>query len=525
MNFTWPFTSNATRNFERRRRSRGEEAAVLHLRNGRIYRFDSTARRFVSQPSLTIDRDRIADTIDAPTGVGARVADLNGRCVVPAFTDCHVHLAEAGYYEGPRSLAKVRSYDEFAQAVREVPRDGEIVYAGQYDDARWEDRLSADASPLNRYHPDALAMLVRVDSHSTIVNRKTFAWLGLPPQTPGIERDDHGEPTGRLFTDANWAAIATFIARIPEQVRRASERRAAERARAAGITTVHAQLLGRDREGYAHEIESMRALSITVHPKICEPDAGIAASFGLPYIGGDVFLDGSIGSCTAALTHAYEQRDTHGALRFSDDELLVYFAGAEARGIAAGVHAIGDAAIDQCIRVWERVLAGKPSLRGARHFIEHFEMPSKDHVEACAVMGLHLSMQPQFHATWGGEGGMYEDRLGRERRSRMNPLQSLLRAGAIVCGGSDAPVCPLDALQGMRAACSGQERDECLDVHDALALYTVNAARFGYEEATRGNLDPGMEASFVVLDRDPFVDESFERVRVSEVWMHGARVV
>ncbi|MDE2482759.1 MAG: amidohydrolase family protein [bacterium] len=494
---------------------------MILFENVRAYRYDAASRRFVAHRSVLVDGESIVALDTEPTGVGVDRIDGDGATLVPAFADCHVHLAEAGYYAGPRSLAAVRSYAEFDAAVARAPRDGDMLYAGGYDDALWHDAARADARPLERHHADTYALLVRVDSHSCIVNRKTLAWLDLPPETPGIERDDAGEPTGRLALEANWSAQARFIARIPNEMRRASERRGADLARERGIAHVHAQLLGRDRDGYAADLEALRALPIAVHPKICEPDAALAEWFGLPYIGGDVFLDGSIGSCTAALSQPYRGGRGAGNLRFSDDELLAYFAGAEARGIAAGVHAIGDAAIEQCVRTWERVLGGKPSPRGARHFIEHFEMPDDAHVEACATMGITLSMQPQFHATWGAEGGMYEERLGTQRRSRMNPLRALVARGAHVCGGSDAPVCALDALAGMHAACAQQEPHACLDPHEALALYTVNAARFGYAEERTGNIAPGLRADLVLLDRDPLEDGAFARARVLRMVIAG----
>ncbi len=494
---------------------------MILFENARAYAYRHDERRFVRYGSVLVDDGAIVALDARIQGVSVERIDAQGATLLPAFTDCHVHLAEAGSYADTRSLAAVRSYAQFDVAVAHAPRDGEMLYAGQFDDALWSDGARADARPLERHHAETIAMLVRVDSHSCIVNRRTLAWLALDPQTEGIERDDAGEPTGRLFLDANWQAQARFIARIPAHARRASERRAAELAVARGIAHVHAQLLGRDRAGYAEDIDALRTLPLVVHPKICEADAAIAHDLGLPYVGGDVFLDGSIGSCTAALSQPYEGGRGAGHLRMSDDDVLAYFAGAEARGIAAGVHAIGDAAIEQCVRTWERVLAGKPSPRGARHFIEHFEMPDPTHIEACAAMGITLSMQPQFHATWGGERGMYEERLGAQRRERMNPLRALVDRGAYVCGGSDAPVCPFDALAGMHAACAQQEPNACLDPHEALALYTVNAARFGYAEAQTGNLAPGLRADLVMLDRDPLEDGRFADARVLATWVGG----
>jgi predicted amidohydrolase YtcJ len=485
---------------------------VLFLDNGRVYRYDGESRRFVRERSVLIDDDRVLGYGIDPAGLTVRRIDLDGATVVPGFTDAHVHLAQTGATTGPRSLAHVTTYDRYSATIAQVPEEFGVVYAGGYDDARWSDGKIADSAPLEREHADALAMVVRVDGHSSIVNSKTLRWLDLPPEIEGVERGDDGAPTGRLFLAANWNAQSTFAAQMPEQAQRAYERSAAELARSRGITSLHAQLLGRTRDQYAADVHFLRTLPVRVHPKICETDASIAAELGLPYVGGDVFLDGSIGSCTAALSQPYCGERGDGALRFSDEEVVAYLEGAEARGISAGVHAIGDRAIDQFIRAAQRVLGGKPSPRGTHHFIEHFEMPHHEHIGACASMQLHLSMQPQFQATWGGMGGMYDDRLGLARRERMNPLRAILEAGALVCGGSDAPVCALDPLAGMHAACTAQEPEQCLRPHEALALYTVNADAFG---------DTAHPTDVVVLDRDPLDGAAFSDCSVLHTVIGG----
>ena len=492
---------------------------MLLLENARAYRYDAASRRFRLHRSLLVDGARIVGIDEDPAGAAVRRIDVAGATILPAFTDCHVHLAETGYHTGPRSLRGITTYAAYADAVARAPVESGMLYLGLFDDALWPDGR-ADRAPVERLHPDAVAMIVRIDGHSSIVNRKTFAWLNLPPETNGIERDEHGEPTGRLFYDANWRAQTLLLERMPLEVTRAAQRRAAEVALRNGIVHLHAQLLGLDADGYAAEIESFRDLPAKIHPKICEPDPALAQRFNLPYVGGDVFLDGSIGSCTAALSEPYASGGL-GELRFSDDALHAYFAAAEACGVSAGVHAIGDAAIDQCVRTWERVLGGKPSERGTRHFIEHFELARQDHIEACASMDIYLSMQPQFDAYWGGEDGMYEARLGHGRTRTMNAFARILRAGASLCGGSDSPVCVLDALAGMQACLDHHEAPERLSVDEALALYTVTAARFGFAEGETGNLDAGLHADLVVLDRDPFEQGSFAGCRVMQTWREG----
>ena len=491
------------------------------LTNARVYRYDASTRSYSRHGGLVLDEGRILSLEPNDAGAGVQTRDMGGATILPAFADCHVHLTDTGYFLNERFLGNVRSYEEFAQAVRRIPRE-QFVFAGQYDESFWRDGGTADAAPLERYFADALAMLVRVDGHSCIVNRKTFAWLNLSPEMQGIERDEHGEPTGKLFLESNWRAQAQFMKALPESVRRDADRRAAELALSRGYLHLHAQFVGLPRDHYAVEIAALRDLrGPKWYPKVCEPDAHLAQELGLPYIGGDVFLDGSIGSCTAAVSEPFETTGSRGELKYSDDELYVYFANAEALGISAGVHAIGDRAIEQCIATWERVLGGKPSARGNRHFIEHFEIARQEHIDACARMGIYLSMQPQFDELWGGAGQMYETRLGTQRMRSMNALGRIERAGVVLCGGDDSPVCNISPLEGMQACVDHHEPHERLTPQQAVTMYTYNAARLAHVENTTGILAPQYAADLVVLDRDPFDGARFTDCTVLSTWAEG----
>jgi predicted amidohydrolase YtcJ len=492
--------------------------------NCRAYAFDPVSRHYRRCDSFLVEDGRFV-ALDAQAGVGIETIDLGGATVVPAFSDCHVHLTDTGYTLGARDLSGVRDARAFAARIAALPRDEEVLYAANYDEARWVDGAIASAAPLEREFADRLAMLVRVDGHSSLVNRHTLADLGLAPSLEGIERDAGGAPTGRLFLTANWTAQARFLAKIPSAQRRAADHRAHALALAQGALHLHVQLIGLgSREAYAAEIAALRELGAAKwHPKVCERDPALAQSLGLPYIGGDVFLDGSLGSGTAALREPYCDRPGNGNLTLNDDEVFAYFAEAEALGISAGVHAIGDRAIEQCIAAWERVLGGRPSARN-RHFIEHFELATPDQIARCVRLGIFLSMQPQFDAVWGAPGGMYETRLGSERSRSMNALRSALDAGAVLCGGDDSPVCPLSPISGMGAACEHNVTGERLSPLEALTMYTYDAARLAHAEGTTGALAPGLDADFVVLDRDPFDGAPFAQTQVLETWMNGTRV-
>jgi predicted amidohydrolase YtcJ len=495
--------------------------------NCRAYAFDPKTRTYGVEHEFGIDGPRF-------TRVGTRSAeietiseriDLGGATVVPAFADCHVHLAETGYLLGERDLSDVRDAASFEARVAALPRDVPYLFAGKLDDAGWPGGAAADPAALERHHAGRCVLISRVDVHSCLVNARTFAELALEPRLAGIERDDAGLPTGRLSRDANYAAQERFFARLPASERRAAASRAARLALERGAVHLHAQLLGlKTRAAYAEEIAFLRGFEGTkIHPKICERDPALAASFGLPYVGGDVFLDGSLGSGTAATSASYCDRASRGTLMLEDAEVERFFREAERLGISAGVHAIGDRAIEQCLAAWERVLDGTPSAR-ARHFIEHFEMASPEQIARAARLGLYLSVQPQFDAAWGGTGGMYDRRLGNDRMHGMNALRSALDAGATLCGGDDSPVCDLSPLDGMAAACAHHAAEHRIEPLEALTMYAYDAARFGHAETHTGALQAGFDADFVVLDRDPFADGSFAETRVLQTWSDGVCV-
>jgi predicted amidohydrolase YtcJ len=471
---------------------------------------------------MVVDGGRIVSLRPDDAGAGIGRFDLGGRALYPAFADCHVHLTDTGLFLDERDLSEVRDVAEFERRIAALPRSA-FVLAGNYDESRWNDGGSATAVPLDAHFPDAIAVAVRVDGHSCVLNRKALAFADLPHDTAGIERDASGAPTGRLFLDANWRAQAKVLSAVPAAERHAADKRATALALREGALHLHVQFVGLpSREAYVHEIGALReAGPAKWHPKICERDPALAKELGLPYVGGDVFLDGSIGSGTAAVSEPYADREGCGHLMHGDAEVEAYFAAAEELGISAGVHAIGDRAIEQCLATWEKVLGGKPSPRN-RHFIEHFEIATPQQIARAARLGIFLSMQPQFDAYWGHPGGMYDARLGASRARWMNALGSAKRAGATLVGGDDSPVCKLSPLDGMRAATNHHNENERLSVEDALLMYTYDAARFGHAESRTGRFAPGYAADFVVLEGDPIASGSFDGVRVAQTFADGA---
>jgi predicted amidohydrolase YtcJ len=259
-------------------------------------------------------------------------------------------------------------------------------------------------------------------------------------------------------------------------------------------------------------------LPVDVIPYVATTEIPFVMDYGLPRIGGDLSLDGSIGARTAHLADPYADGEGSGVAYHGDEDLTEFFHNAHLAGLQVAVHAIGDAAIEQALSSWERVYGSLDSrnrrhFRARRHRIEHFEMPTPGQVERGANLGLAISVQPGFDAAWGHPGAMYEQRLGSGRASGMNPFRTLLARGMAVGGGSDSPVTPLDPMAGILAAEGHHEAFERLGRDEAIRLFTRGGSLIANLEDKKGSLEPGMQADFAAYDDDPFETDRLEGLR------------
>jgi predicted amidohydrolase YtcJ len=259
-------------------------------------------------------------------------------------------------------------------------------------------------------------------------------------------------------------------------------------------------------------------LPVDVVVYVATTDIPLVMDLGLPRIGGDLSLDGSIGARTAHVSEPYVDAEGVGARYLEDEELSEFLHNAHLAGLQVGLHVIGDAAIEQAVSAWERVYRALDSrerrhFRARRHRLEHFEMASEDHVERAASLGLAISVQPAFDALWGHPGRLYEQRLGDKRAAAMNPFRTLLARGVEVGAGSDSPVTPLDAWFGVRAFETHHDPVQRLSRDEAVRTFITGGARLAHLEDKKGMLEPGAQADFAAYEVDPMTAESGQDLR------------
>src|SRR5439155_15934784 len=414
-----------------------------------------------------------------------------------------------------QARSKEHLLDQLSDAARST--DGAVLVHG-FDETTWDRPELPSVGDLDGASPEPL-VCVRADGHVSLANSAAIAASGADG-IDGTERDERGWPTGVLRREANGAVQRWFHSSLSANRIEQYRLEACALAAAMGVTCVHEMAIPELRGMRDVEIllEQRSQLPVDVVVYLATTDIPLVMDLGLPRIGGDLSLDGSIGARTAHLSEPYADADELGARYFDDDELTEFLHNAHLAGLQVGLHVIGDAAIEQAVSAWERVYHSLDSrerrhFRARRHRLEHFEMASEGVVERAANLGLAISVQPAFDAMWGHPGRLYEQRLGDKRAASMNPFRTLLGRGLEVAGGSDSPVTALDPWLGVRAVEAHHDASERLTRAEALRLFTVGGARLAHLEDKKGIIEPGAQADFAAYELDPMTADGANELR------------
>ncbi|MCV7192904.1 amidohydrolase [Mycolicibacterium brumae] len=450
-----------------------------------------------------------ADAIARDTYPDARVVDLDGAFVAPAFVDCHVHTTATGLaligLDLRAATSRAHCLDLLAQAC--AASDDAVIWGHGWDDTAWSD--GPDSAP-SRAELDARCgnrpvYLTRVDAHSALAS------TALRAATPGLSDADGHHPDGPLSRAAHHLVRATARGLLRLDQRAAARAAALDAFAANGIAAVH-ECAGPDIGGavdWAELRDTAHGVAVTGYwgQAVADADAARAliAETGAAGLAGDLFVDGALGSRTAWLRRPYADADCCGSSYLDTDTVTAHLAACTEAGITAGFHVIGDAAVDTVLTGLERVAAafGAPAVARCGHRLEHLEMIDAVGAEKLGRWGVIASMQPNFDALWGGTDGMYARRLGLPRSAGLNPLALLASAGVPLAFGSDTPVTSMNPWLTVRAATNHQTPGAAISARAAFAACTRGGWRAaGVRDGVAGTLTPGAPASYAIWDAD-----------------------
>ncbi len=474
---------------------------------------------------------------------GTKVIDLHGKTVTPGMIDSHLHLSGIAFRFLELDMTGVSSKTEMLRLIKEkadsVPEGQWIVGMG------WDENLFMDGSipsleELDKAAPHCPIFLKRICYHAFLVNSRALELIHYHPSMTipaggEIVKDERtGNPTGLVLESASVLFTDLIPERSYSMVKEGMEQ-AMDFALRQGLTSIHTNdplYLGGFQQTYKMFDElihgsnkNLRCNLLIDYPFVQElAEKGMKTGYGddLLRIGAvKLFADGALGQRTALLSEPYHDDRKRIGEAIHDQETL-YRIVKEIRNhsMPVAVHTIGDQALKNVLDVLDHFPKA-----AQRDRIIHASLISKDLISRLADPSIIVDIQPKFVPS---DYPWVLDRIGEERSALLYAWKTLLEAGVICAGGSDAPVEPLNPLYGIHAAVTRRSPGELHDgwnpaekvsMMDAVKMFTIGGAYATNEEQLKGSLTPGKLADMTVFSKDIFALEHPDELMEAEVEM------
>jgi predicted amidohydrolase YtcJ len=482
-------------------------------------------------------------------GPKTKIIDLHGAFAMPGFNDAHTHMAAAGQQQLSINLDGVKSLAEMQQRIRTYAakaKPGTWLEGGGWDHTLWPGAKLPTREDIDQVTTGHPCVLSRVDGHMALANSAALATANITADTPDpagakIDRDASGNPTGILRETAATSLVFSKIPSPGPEERTKALNLAINDALAHGVTSVQdnsewEDFLALEELEDAHKLHLRFAewlpfdkpLAVLKERRASHPTDD--PLLHLTMLKG--FMDGSLGSRTAAMDEPYSDDPSNSGLpRYQQDKLTQLASERAAAGFQLGFHAIGDRANDMALNAFgaaDQVAnlppqptnpnspdahvvtappPSEPTPASLRFRVEHAQVLLPGDFDRFASEGVIASMQPSHLLT---DMKWATDRLGPERAKYAYAWHTFLAHNVTLAFGTDYPVESINPFRGLYAAITRQNEagtqafqpQEKITLNEAIYAYTQASAFAEFREHQKGRLEPGYMADLVVLDRD-----------------------
>ncbi len=447
--------------------------------------------------------------------ISAEQVDCRGQTILPAFIDGHSHPSFAArHLLGPdvtacRTIAQVT--DKVERWMDSTP-DQDWVVGGSYDRSMAKEGIFESAWLDSSAH-NRPVVLHASDHHSIWVNSAALERAGLSASPRGH---------GTFFEDQEKSLILRHIPTTPSPVFRAAIQDSLQTMLSLGIVaTLDAWIDDETRDAYLEldsPVEVDLAHWITQDNWRQSNFEGTNVKF---------FIDGVLGSATACVSEGYLNGVASGTPVWNTSELAAALEKFASRGCRLHLHAIGDGAVDVALGLLAKIECKIAPV------LVHAEILRDDQIAIIAAMKIWVCTKPLWARVDSLSVGALS-RLSEQQQSQLYRNRDLIDAGGMLAFGSDWPVSDVNPLLGMYTAIHRDlggnpatllNKNQALTLDESIDAYTSKAARMLGLERT-GNLNVGSSADFVVLDKNPFLDDGqkLPETKVTAVYLAGIKV-
>lgn len=508
--------------------------ADLVLSNGRVIT-SNESRDVVS--AMAVARGRIlavGSDADVARFIGKQttVLDVGQRTVAPGFIDNHIHMTNAYQRRwADCSYPRCRSIPDIVEVLTERAAStavSEWVVARGFDHRRLSEGRYPTRLDLDTALPDHMVAICDSSGMGWTFNTSGLVAIGAyestedPPGGP-MTRDPAGRPLGPMWDTARTVYVNPNLP-SPDlsEIVAGYDWLTGELARV-GITTAHEAGYRRADQLRGWQIlRETQSLRVRIHlgpyplhgsswdedgAAGCLVRSGATTGFGddsLRVGSLQMGVDGSLSGGTAALLEPYANRPgDRGSFRVDQGTLDTAIARAIDGGWQVGPIPMGDAGIDRVLTSLERAPSSRLPPR-----LEHAYVWNERLMERAAKLGVIWNTQP-IHLAY--DAPFLKSMLGRRARWAY-PFRSMFERGITISGGSDWGVAPFNPMLGIDALVHHRSdittdappsvESEAMDLLDAFWIHTMGGAIAGGEAASKGSIEPGKVADFVLLDRN-----------------------
>lgn len=524
---------------------KGEEPADLVILGGTIYTVDEDNPRVQAVAVrngkvVYAGKESVARRF---IGEGTELFDLEGKTMTPGFIEGHGHIMGVGYNELNLDLRDATSYQEIVARVRAAVQKaapGQWILGRGWHQDKWTTKPEKMVlgfqthELLSEVSPDNPVFLRHASGHAAMANAKAMEIAGVNPMS--VERlgkqfdqeggevilDEHGNPTG-IFNERAMGLIARHIPDDTPETDAQALQLAIEACWRNGITSFHDAGAIRSSIELFKKFKSQGKLGIGLYVMITGNDRELVYEWmkrgplidpegGLTIRSVKLNCDGALGSRGAWLLEPYTDRpDFAGMATLPMDTVLSTSRIALQSGFQVCSHAIGDRANREVLDRYEMAFREFPDRASDHRFrIEHAQHLHPDDIVRFANLGVIPSMQA-IHMS--SDRPWAIERLGEQRiKEGAYVWQTLLKSGAVIVNGTDAPVEPLDPIACFYASTTrktlagqpedGYEAEQKMTRVQALRSYTLDAAYGAFEEDIKGSIEEGKRADFTVFSQD-----------------------